>query len=486
MRKKANSTKNQDIMREAAESLIQNPNTLIKRLFKDDRGKPLILADYQNEIVRRIIQRYPRKNLIWSATRAGKSLSFAIGIILLCIIHNGSKVRIIAPTADHTRIIMGYVIQHFFDSDIVASFLNVKVRGMTIERLKEELSKRRLTMRNNSEIQCKSADLMKGGRALIGIGGTDLFIEEAEHIPPDIIKNNIMRMLGDDPESTIHMISNPVKLGYMYEKSMDSNDNSWTEMKIDWKQAVNSGRLTENFINERRAEMTDDDFKMWYNAEYPENIEGVLIPRKYIEAAVREIKAVPGDSEHVLGVDVARFGVNLTVMTHVEIIADGLYIVRDIKSFSKKTTMMTVGEIKNWDLTQNFDRILVDDTGLGGGVTDRLKEFEDISSRVTPFISGESPTDGDKSRQEFLKKMFINNKVRYYTHLANLFEKGSIIIPDEPALKRQLRGMSVETSGSTGKKKIVDPEDGKSPDFADSLMIACSNIKPRRIIVDMT
>jgi len=452
----------------------------VKRLFKNDKGKPLLLTNYQEEIVKHIIRRYPRKNLTWSATRAGKSLSFAIGIILLCIIHKGSKVRIIGPTTDHCRVIMNYIIQHLLDHESITEELTLDTRGMTAERLKKELSKRRITWKNNSEIMIISADIMQGGRRLIGEGGTDIFIEEAEHIPSSIIRNNVMRMLGDDPDSTIHMITNPVRLGYMYERREDQNDDSWNELKVTWQMAVAEGRLTHNFIMQRKAEMTENDFTMWYCAEYPEEIEGALIRRKLVDAAVRDVPKVPGEVEKVLGVDVARFGADLTVLTWVDIIEKGLHVVRKIRSFPKKDTMQTVGLITDWDADENFNRILIDDTGVGGGVTDRLREFEKQRDKIFPFVSGESPDDPDD------KTRFINKKVQHYTRLANLFEKKSIIIPEEPVLVKQLKGMRYEISDSTGKRKVVDPEDGKSPDFADSLMIACSGLKPKHIIVDMT
>ena len=51
----------------------ENPRDLVNYYFKNNEGEPLILTSYQAEIVKRIIQKYPKRNLLWATTRAGKS-----------------------------------------------------------------------------------------------------------------------------------------------------------------------------------------------------------------------------------------------------------------------------------------------------------------------------------------------------------------------------------------------------------------------------
>jgi phage terminase large subunit-like protein len=162
------------------EILENKPGLIVKHLFKNDKGDPLLLTPYQERIVKAIVCKKPRRVLCWAATRAGKSMALAIGIILLACVRGGEHIRIIAPTYAHTRIIMDYVIQHFFDSPDTISFLKDAKRGDSVERLKEKLSKEHIHLKNNSDIQAVSASIATEGRTLIGLGATSLFIDEAE------------------------------------------------------------------------------------------------------------------------------------------------------------------------------------------------------------------------------------------------------------------------------------------------------------------
>jgi hypothetical protein len=79
----------------------------------------------------------------------------------------------------------------------------------------------------------------------------------------------------------------------------------------------------------------------------------------------------------VLGVDVARFGSDRTVLA----VRRG-NVVRVAQSFGGRDLMQTTGAVTELAraLTAEHGRkptVVVDDVGLGGGVTDRLRELGD-------------------------------------------------------------------------------------------------------------
>lgn len=183
-----------------------------------------------------------------------------------------------------------------------------------------------------------------------------------------------------------------------------------------------------------------------------------------------------------MGCDVARMGMDLTVITK-GFKAGGLYVAEEIEDHSKEDTMVTVGRVRQVIHIRDTKRACVDTDGLGGGVSDRLQELNDegvIDCDIIQFYGG-----GNRFLSEADKLRFLNHKARAYFYLRELFEKSNIIIPDHARLKDQLSKMKWKPS-SSNKIKILDPGEAKddksekkSPDFADSLCYFVWDLEPR-------
>ncbi len=78
----------------------------------------------------------------------------------------------------------------------------------------------------------------------------------------------------------------------------------------------------------------------------------------------------PDDSINELGVDVARFGEDSTVVYHRR---GG--VVRHFASVAKRDLMEVCGLVVNALRATQATRVKVDEAGLGGGVVDRLNEI---------------------------------------------------------------------------------------------------------------
>lgn len=450
---------------------LSNSKLLSMILFKDN-GKPLKFYDYQYPIFKAILKRFPKRNYCRATTQAGKSFVLGYGIAALAGLTPNRKIGILAPTSEQYKIIMNYVVDAFLNSEYLISKLPLSIKGMGAEKLKKELTKTKLTLFNGSSIQCISADIKGKGTKLIGHGFSDLFIDELESIPVNLIKTKVMRMLGKEKDSFIFCLSNPIKRGYGYEKLHDVN---WNNIKIGWRECVEAGRFTKEFIEERKKDMTELQFRIWFESEYPDKTENQLIKRSDIEHAVRkspEIKEIP---LKLLGVDVARFGSDLTVLVYVEVFG-GLHVIKEIHFFSQIDTMNTASKVIELEERIGFNKIIVDDVGVGGGVFDALNKREGFQSKIIAFNGGNSPP-------KLYKEKFINQKAFYYNQLNVLFEQGNIIIPNHQQLIRELEQIKVEFP-EAGKMKVVKAEEGeKSPDFADALMMACSNLSKGKVFV---
>lgn len=239
------------------------------------------------------------------------------------------------------------------------------------------------------------------------------------------------------------------------------NDPDYYKIQIDWTRAVKAGRMDEKTVMEQKRKMTKSQFMSWYEAKFPPMGEDSVFD-------IEECKRNVIEEDHkfygrkILGVDVARFGQDVSVYMLMDKTKDlakqDVYRVVDIIWDENKDLMGVAGRIANLHSTYKFDVINVDDTGLGGGVTDRLKEQ---GLPVCGIIAGSSCTTKDAT------DTCLNLKAELYMKAKKLFEDDRLKIIDKGRLIYELRQMKKEFQ-SNGKLKIIDPS--KSPDFCSSLI----------------
>ena len=182
-----------------------------------------------------------------------------------------------------------------------------------------------------------------------------------------------------------------------------------------------------------------------------------------------------------LGVDVARFGDDSTVLSPK--IGDYWF---DVEKYSKQDTMVTVGRIiqcckKYMKKYSNIKKCIVkvDDTGVGGGVTDRLKEVireEHLPIKVIPINNGESADDDYYFNLG--AELWGSLKVVLEDNMSNVLQgKPPLIhLPRNDELIKQLSNRKYKIT-SKGKIQLESKEDMKkrglgSPDIADAVVLA--------------
>jgi hypothetical protein len=122
--------------------------------------------------------------------------------------------------------------------------------------------------------------------------------------------------------------------------------------------------------------------------QFPTEADDTLIPLAWIEAAMERWEDTPEGQPVEIGNDVARFGSDKTVIAT----RKGSKVL-PLKVYAKKDTMETAGWVIVEYTKQGASKIKVDDIGVGGGVTDRLKEQ---NYPVVPINVAESAIDKEK------------------------------------------------------------------------------------------
>lgn len=195
---------------------------------------------------------------------------------------------------------------------------------------------------------------------------------------------------------------------------------------------------------------------------FPSDISDTLIPLSWIEKAQARWGSASIDGAKTLGVDVARFGSDLTVFVKGE---GERFSVHDWKQ--GQDLMETAGKVISFGRAlgvQDAD-IRIDDTGLGGGVTDRVREQ---GHRVTAINFGSKSTD---------EETYADARSEILWLLRERFRVGNIAI--DPRDGKLLGDLSILKYKMTSRGQIkAEPKPemkkrlGRSPDRGDAIGLA--------------
>ena len=227
---------------------------------------------------------------------------------------------------------------------------------------------------------------------------------------------------------------------------------------------------TPNIVNQRvvvpgmiTQEDIDDRKEEWGEASplyigsvlgrFPDNLEGVVVPLwAATEAAKREQKA---EGRVVVACDVARFGHDKTVVMR----RQGP-VARIVWRVRGQDTMKVAGYLKGYCEANEVDELVVDDTGVGGGVVDRLKEVGLRRTRILPFIAGK------KAKNE---ERFRNRIAEVWWAMRRCYLDRWLDTDDDAALIGQVSSRQYEVR-SDGRIRLQSKERmHRSPDEADAL-----------------
>jgi hypothetical protein len=192
---------------------------------------------------------------------------------------------------------------------------------------------------------------------------------------------------------------------------------------------------------------------------FPDIGEDILITPKMIrEAQERSLTPI---NYKILGVDVARFGSDRTVLA-----TRSGPVVRIISDFAKQDTVQVTEHVINAATRTRADEIRIDGVGIGGGVVDQLSAK---GHEVIDMQAGSSPEGIDAH-------LFANARAEWYWSLHDRFENGLIDIdPDDDELAAQLGSLRYKYDNK-GRILIESKSDMKSrglpsPDRADAVML---------------
>lgn len=296
-----------------------------------------------------------------------------------------------------------------------------------------------------------------------------LIMDEAPGVDPKIYE--AAQGILTQAHSKCLLIGNPTSSsGPFFDKFKNKHWNSFHISCYDSPAIENPDKYpaltTMKWIQERKEEWGEHSpmFQSRVLGQFPEEGEDTLIPLAWCERAAKrgDKKGTPYSDKVYLGLDVARYGTNKTVLTVYQ--PDK---VQRITAVQNRSTMDAVNLVVKEAIAvgAKLMQVTVDDTGLGGGVVDRLRE---LGYPVLAVNFSQKPTDPIHFRA-------IRDEI--FWNLRELFRSDEIIIPYNERLMAQLSAIKYKINPRNGRIEIENKDEMKkrgldSPDEADSLAIA--------------
>lgn len=217
-------------------------------------------------------------------------------------------------------------------------------------------------------------------------------------------------------------------------------------------------------IKAEAQRLKEYDFEAWshiYNGQPIGQSERAIFSRKQVMDAMKRTECDDKVEQEVISCDVARFGDDKTVAYK----RRG-YRVIDSRTWSQQDTFTTAECLLNW-AGENTSKIIIDDTGIGGGVSDAINRLKHKYNRpninVVAINFASSPKDKTKYNS-IISEMWLE------------FPIDKIILPEDKQLHLELTARQYTFEKTTSRRVVESKADFKkrgfnSPDRADAMLL---------------
>jgi hypothetical protein len=327
-----------------------------------------------------------------------------------------------------------------------------------------------------------------------------VIVDEAAGVSEDIYE--AIEGVLTSSNAKLLLIGNPTNVSGTFYNSF--RDDGWSKIKVSAFDTPNFkylGITEEDIANgkwEDKFEMKNkkllcpalitpqwvaDKYKRWgpnsimyiarVKGDFPTSSKDTLIPISWVEAAIERWYDMEEGKEIELGVDVAEYGTDKTVIAEKK----GRKIMPLI-SYSQQGTMETAGCILMKQREANAKYIKIDVCGLGTGVEGRVAEQGLPTMRVNV---AESPGGSDKEKEKFLnKRSQLWWSLREQLDPNPLINPNPIALPPDDELMADLCSVKYKIN-SKGQIQVESKDEirkrlGRSPDYGDAVVLAVAPI----------
>ena len=393
-----------------------------------------------------------RYKFAWGGRGGGKSKSICkillwlankIKLRILCVreIQNSIAESVYSDLKE-TAQELGYTEYEFKKDEILNRKTKsvFKFKGLYREEIKQSIkSFSNFDIIWNEEAQATSAGSLKILIPTIRKSGSELWF-------------SFNRLLPDDP---IWKLKQKIPSDKKTEVFINIDDNDYVSQEL-----IDEYEIDKNLYEEG---LNDDFLHVWMGDPYSYSDKAIFKAKEISDATNRKIK---GDGGKSVGVDVGRFGKDLTVF----FMRKGLKIIK-WESYKITSVDEVCDHLVNFVKNDTSIPLKIDDTGVGGGVTDFMKRYGFNAIGVNNGSRSSRPDKHDNMISEM------------WFYLKSIIDE--VNLPDIPDLRNQLLTREYyydkkERRCIESKEKYKTRTKLKSPDFADALLLCFLNIQKRK------
>lgn len=398
-----------------------------------------------------------------SGQGVGKTSIEAVAVIWYLCCRPNAKIVCTAPTRQQLNDVLWAEISKWMESSLVKNFL--------------KWTKTKVYMVGNEERWFATARTATKPENMQGFHEDYMLfvVDEASGVADNIMEAILGTLSG--AENKLLMCGNPTRTSGVFYDSHHRDRGDYKVHKVSsWDSSRASKANIERLI--RRYGEDSDVVRVRVYGEFPKSEPDTFIHLEKVEAAtMREVYGeeygfeIPEDAPLEIGVDVARFGDDQTVICP----RIGNFVPY-LKTYSKQDTMVTAGNaiMLAKSLMLEYGRpscvIKIDDDGVGGGVTDRIREvvLEDgLYIDVVDCHNGGRALDSEH---------YENWGTESWATIREYLHDGDIQLPNDEDLVGQLSTRKYRIT-SKGKIHLESKDDMKrrglrSPDRADAVVLA--------------
>lgn len=299
-------------------------------------------------------------------------------------------------------------------------------------------------------------------------------VDEASGVEDEIMEAILGTLSGAN--NKLLMCGNPTRTSGTFYDSHTANRGLYKCHKVSSLDSARTNKKTIHALIRKYGEHSNV-VQVRVFGNFPSQEDDVFIPLTLVEKSIA-LDLEPPATRISLGVDVARYGDDETVIAQNVGGKVSIPIIR-----RGQNLMRTVGDIvlQYRKLLSDYPKyrgrvyVNIDDTGLGGGVTDRLAEVkrEQHLSRleIIPVNFGAKVPDQDAS------VYFADITSYMWSIIRDAMEAGTLRLPNDTELVAQLsvRKYTVTSGGKIQleSKKEMKKRSIDSPDRADAVALTC-------------
>ncbi|MDD3029776.1 MAG: DEAD/DEAH box helicase family protein [Alphaproteobacteria bacterium] len=306
-------------------------------------------------------------------------------------------------------------------------------------------------------------------------------IDEASGVSEPIMEAVLGTLSG--PNNKLLMCGNPTQTRGTFYDSHTRDKSVYQSHHISSRDCPRTNK--ENIAAmERKYGKHSNFIRVRVDGEFPLQEDDVFIPLSLLEASVQTQFALKRPIRIDIGCDVARFGDDKTVIAYkinenvtIHLKING----QDLMKTADKIIELGVDLIRQYKYTGTI-MVRIDDGGVGGGVTDRLRQIKKANQKRFAWMEVLPVQFGRRIKHAYYydSTTFMLGVIK--SMLSTVDEEGNpkavdLILPNDADLIAQLSTRKYEMTENS--KLRVESKDevkkriGVSPDEADCVMLLC-------------